>query len=536
MTSAVSLARRLIFLVLLIQAFHISLSMSYAAGDEGTAGFEIKGFELAGNTIFPAKKLQEAVTPFTGSGKTATDVEKARDALEKLYHEAGYPAVLVNIPEQTVEGGIIKLQIIESRIGRVKISGNRYFTTEKIIQDLPSFRPGEMVYLPKVQQEIARVNNNQDLKVAPVMAPGKEPGTVDVELKVQDRLPLHGYLELNNRASHDTEELRVNAMLRYENLWQREHSISLQYQMSPQNTDEVQAVSGSYVLPAPWEKDHLLALYGIWSDSETAFGEEFRVIGKGKIFGTRYVIPLPPYKRYAHNITLGLDYKDFKETLGFTTESGLATRTPITYMPLSFSYSASLRDAWEGLTQFSGGLNLSFRGLVSDQREFEMKRYKGRANYLYFTAGIHRTQKLPLEMGLFIKVDGQVADQPLIANEQYAAGGMESVRGYKESEALGDHAIHGTIEFSFPDPLRRSGIAKWFQISPYLFYDTAILTVKEPLPGQDRNVTLQGAGAGLRGSLTKYLEYEFDWAVALNKTDRIEKNDSRIYFRLKAQF
>jgi hemolysin activation/secretion protein len=510
------------------------MTMGYAAEDEGTAVFEIRAFELVGNSIFPADKLQETVKSFTGSGKRAADVEKARDFLEKLYHDAGYPTVLVNIPEQTVKDGIVKLQVIESRIGRVKVSGNRYFTTEKIMRDLPSFHPGEILYLPKVQEEIGRLNRNQDFKMEPVIAPGKEPGTVDVELKVVDRLPLHASLEVNNRASHDTEELRLNAMLRYDNLWQREHSISIQYQTAPQKTDQAEALSGSYVLPAPWEKDHLLALYGIWSDSDTAFGTDFKVVGKGMIFGTRYVIPLPPYKLYAHNITLGLDYKDFKESLGFTTGSGEVTRTPVTYMPLSFSYSASLEDKW-GMTQFSGGLNLSFRGLVSDQREFEDKRYKGNPNYLYVTAGIQRTQKLPWGMGLFIKADGQIADQPLIANEQYAAGGMESVRGYKESEALGDNALHGTTELSFPDPLKKLRIGKWLRMSPYLFYDIAILNMKKPLY-QDRNVKLHGAGAGLRGSLTKYLEYELDWAAALGKTDRIQKYDNRLYFKIKALF
>jgi hemolysin activation/secretion protein len=512
------------------------LFMSYAAGDEGTAVFEIRVFELAGNSIFPAGKLQETVKPFTGSGKTAADVEKARDAIEKLYHDAGYPAVLVNIPEQTIKDGIVKLQVIESRIGRVKVSGNRYFTTEKIMRDLPSFRSGEVLYVPKVQEEIGRLNRNQDLKVEPVMAPGKEPGTVDVELKVADRLPLHGYLELNNRASPDTKPLRLNAMLRYDNLWQRDHSISLQYQTSPQDMSEVQAVSASYVLPAPWEKSHLLALYGIWSDSDTAFGQGFEVVGKGEIFGLRYVIPLPPYKLYAHNITVGLDYKNLKETLGFTTEIRETTHTPVTYMPLSFSYSASLQDEWGGTNQFSGGLNLSFRGLVSDQREFEVKRFKGMANYFYFTTGIQRAQKLPGGMGLFAKVDGQVASGPLISSEQYAAGGMESVRGYKESEALGDNALHGTVELSLPDPLRRFGFGKWFQMTPYFFYDIAMLFIREPLPSQDRRVNLQGAGAGFRGSITKYLEYEFDWAVALSKADPTPKHDSRYYFRLKALF
>jgi hemolysin activation/secretion protein len=367
------------------------------------------------------------------------------------------------------------------------------------------------------------------------MAPGKEPGTVDVELKVADRLPLHGSLELNNRASHDTTELRLNAMVRYDNLWQKEHSLSLQYQTSPEDLSEVQVVAGSYVLRAPWHEDHMVALYGIWSDSSTATGEGFSTVGKGVIFGTRYVIPLPPYKLYSHSLTLGVDYKDFKQSVGFTTANESSIDTPVTYMPFSASYSASLPDEW-GTTQFSGGLNLSFRGLVSDQREFEDKRYKGKPNYLYATAGAQRNQKLPWGTGLFMKVDGQVADQPLIDNEQYSAGGVESVRGYKESEALGDHALHATIEFSLPDPLTKRGIGKRLQMSPYLFYDVARLWLKDPLPGQDEGITLQGAGAGVRGSLAKHLEYQFDWAMALSATDLTKRNDQQFYFKLKFVF
>ncbi len=247
----------------------------------------------------------------------------------------------------------------------------------------------------------------------------------------------------------------------------------------------------------------------------------------------RYVMPLPPYRLYAHNITMGLDYKHFDQAIGFTTESGQTTETPISYLPLSLSYSASLPDEG-GMTQFSGGLNLSLRGVGSKETEFEDKRFKARANYLYATLGIQRTQKLPLGMNLFIKVDGQVSDQPLIDNEQYSAGGMESVRGYKESEAAGDNAIHETLEVSFSDPFEKLNIGKWFQASPFLFYDIAKLTIKHPLPGQDRSIKLEGAGAGIRGSMTKHLEYELDWALALHGTDKTERNDQRFYFKVKA--
>lgn len=528
-----NIAWRLFFFMVMVMTVHTAAPELCAAEETGEPSFEIKSFEVIGNTVFPSDKLQDEVQPFTGQGKTAADVEKARDALEKLYHDGGYPAVMVNIPEQTLKEGVVKLQVIESRIGRVTVTGNRYFSTAKLMRDIPSLTPHELLYLPSVQKDLGRVNRNPDIRVEPVMTPGKEPGTIDVELKVEDQIPLHGYLELNNRSSYSTTELRVNGMLRYDNLWQKDHSLSIQYQTAPQSPKEVEVVGGSYSLPAPWDRDHQIALFGIWSDSDTAFGEGFTVVGKGQIAGLRYVIPLPEYKLYAHNITFGLDFKHFNQTIGFTTQSGQTTHTPVTYMPLSFSYGAALPDAG-GVTQLSAGLNMSFRGIVSCESEFELKRFNATANYFYATAGIQRTQKLPLGLGLFVKLDGQVTDAPLIDNEQYAAGGMESVRGYKETEATGDSAMHAMVELSFPDPFEKSGIGKKLQMSPFIFYDIARLTIRDPLAGQDGNITLAGTGAGLRGAAAKHFEYELDWAVALDTTDKTRAYDQRVYFKIKA--
>ncbi|MGO9953193.1 MAG: ShlB/FhaC/HecB family hemolysin secretion/activation protein [Dissulfurispiraceae bacterium] len=505
-----------------------------ASADSGETNFEIRSFDVKGNTILPKNRVMSAVGLFIGPRKTASDVEKARDALEKLYHDSGYPAVMVNIPEQTLKDGIVKLEVIETRIGKVRVTGNRYFTMEKILHDLPAFAPGEILYLPKVQEEVGRLNRNPDFKVDPAITPGTEFGTVDAELKVEDQLPLHGYLELNDRNNHDTTELRLNAMIRYDNLWQKEHSISVQYQTSPQDTNQVEVFSFSYVLPAPWNVDHQLVFYGIWSDSNTAFGEGFSVVGKGQIFGMRYVVPLPQYKQYSHNITLGIDYKHFDQAFGFTNPAtGQSTETPINYTPLSASYSASLPDEWGGVSQFSAGLNMNFR---QNEMEFEYKRFMAEANYLYATAGIQRMQKLPLGMNLLVKLDGQIASEPLIANEEYSAGGMENVRGYLENEAMGDNALHATVEVSFPDQFEWLGIGKKVQMTPFIFYDMVRLTSKDPLPDQVSTVELQGTGAGMRGSATKNVEYEIDWAIALQSSAQIRRYDERVYFKVRGLF
>lgn len=518
----------------LLVGLRLSSSMLMAQQSEETVTFEIRGFETKGATLYPEETLRRVLKEYAGKEKTAADVEKARESLEKLYHGSGYPAVLVNIPEQTVDDGIVRLEVIETTIGRVRVTGNRYFSREKILKKVPSLQPGEKIYVPDVQDDMNRLNRNPDLKVTPVLTPGRELGTIDVDLQVKDELPLHGSLEVNNRNTHDTTNLRVNTTLRYDNLWQKEHSVSLQYQTSPENRDEVLAVAGSYVLPSPWNENHVLAIYGIWSDSDTAFGQGFEVLGSGYIFGLRYVMPLPDRRDYTHNITLGLDYKDFDETLGFQ-GGGDETKTPITYLPLLISYTGALPDS-TGRTQLSAGLNMAFRGLVTTQEEFETKRFKAKGNYIYTTLGLERSQKLPAGFSLFAKLDGQIADQPLISNEQYSAGGMKSVRGYKESESLGDDAIHASLELIGPDLGRMLNVWDKLQLFPYVFYDAAALWIKDPLPGQDKKTRLQGTGLGIRGMITKYVEYEVAWGIALEDTDQVDKGDSEVYFTVKGQF
>ena len=53
------------------------------------------------------------------------------------------------------------------------------------------------------------------------------------------------------------------------------------------------------------------------------------------------------------------------------------------------------------------------------------------------------THELPEGFQLFGKMQGQVADGPLVSSEQFSIGGLDTVRGYLESEALGDNGVVG---------------------------------------------------------------------------------------------
>ena len=491
--------------------------------------FTIKRFVIEGSTLFTPEELSGLVVSFVGRRKTSADVEGARDALERFFHEGGYPTVMVNIPEQAVENRVIRLVVVENPVRNVTVTGNRWFSTDKILRDLPSIAPGQVVDLGQLQVEANRLNRHPDFKMMPEMKPGKVPETVDILVTVKDKSPWHGSVEVNNRSSHDTTDLRLNASLRHDNLWQKEHSLSASYQLSPEKPEEVQVVSGSYTLPAPWGGDGKLVGYGVWSNNDTVSGGGFKNLGKGYIFGARAIQPLPPVGGYSHSAVAGVDYKDFTETTGLL--GGAGESLPVKYLPFSVAYSSSLPDS-RGATSFNAALNVSFRGLVAMPREFEDKRFHSRANYMFLTAGLERLQRLPGDFSLLVRLDGQVSDQPLVSNEQYSAGDADSVRGYRESEASGDNAIHGVFELAAPSLLKGEGSA----LVPYLFFEGAGLFVKEPLPGQEERIGLKGTGFGVRGTLFGSLEFQTDLGFALMDAGRTEKGDSRLHFKVKWQF
>lgn len=525
----------MLFVLNLALTAHAATSGEAAATDQLEATFPIRRFIVYGNTAFPRDTLRKLVGDLRGQEQTSADVEKARDRIEKYYHENGYPTTLVNIPEQPIEGGFVYLQVIEGKVGSMTVKGNSWLSEKRIRKVLPSMAAGEIVSLPQIKKELTAVNAIPDVKMIPALSPGKETGKTDVELTVEDRVPIHGSLELNNRSSHDTTPLRVNAALRYDDLWGLGHSINLQYQGSPQKFSEVEVFSGSYVLPAPWKDTHRLVMYGVYSNSTTTFGESFNTLGKGSIIGGRYIIPFPAYSSYNHSAVIGFDYKNFVDNTFQTGAADSAVSSPVTYAPLSLAYNGSLLDS-SGVTLFNCGFNMAFRGLVTRQQDFDNKRFKARANYIYGTLGAERRQQLPAGASLLVKLDGQIADQPLISNEQYSAGGMDSVRGYKESEEMGDSSFHGVLELAAPNLAPKLGLGERFQLIPYTFYDFAALWVKDPLPGQDAAMDIQGTGIGIRGLLFRDLEFQTDLAFALSDTNKIKRGDSLVYFKVKYQF
>ena len=502
--------------------------------DKETNYFDILEFQVEGNTKLTKMQVEAAVYPQMGEKKTIADVEKARELLEKAYHEAGYLTVLVDIPEQDVDKKIVKLNVTEGKVGTLRVRDSKYYTLGRIKELSPSVAEGEVPHFPTVQKDIARLNRTSDKRVTPVMRAGKAFGTVDVDLKVEDNLPLHASLELNDRYTQDTSRLRLSGMIRYDNLWQREHSLSLNFQTSPQNTSEVQVFSANYLMRFD-ESDLMLAMYGVKSNSSVAAIGGINILGKSTILGARLIKPLPGLDNFYHSISLGLDYKDIKQTVEF----GQTYNTPVTYMPLSAVYSGTWQDP-SGITQLGTGVTFGFRGLVADDAEFKAKRWNtvtntyAKPDFFVVKADLSRTQALPYGLQGYAKVDGQFSGDLLVPNEQYLAGGTDTVRGYLESQAAGDKAVHSTLELRSPQLFKNIAWMQDFKVVG--FYDIAQLTVIDPSAGQTGKIVLSGAGIGMRMKAWNRINFNLDVATPLKDYGVTKQGDIASHMRIWYEF
>jgi hemolysin activation/secretion protein len=471
-----------------------------------------------GGHLLPRIEVEAAVYPYLGPYRTTADVEQARGALEQAYRNKGYQTVSVQIPQQKGQGGVIVLNVVQGEVGRLRVHGSRYFSIEQIKREAPSLQEGQSPNFSQVTHDLLVLNGLPDRRVTPAVHAGETPGTVDVDLNVKDTPPIHGSLEINNRYSADTTPLRINGSVSYDNLWQLEHSISFSFQVSPEDITQVKVFSGYYLARIPDVSWLTLMLQGTKQDSNVNTLGGIGVAGKGDVLGGRAIISLPQQKDFYHSVSLGLDYKHFTQDVLI---AGTDATTPVTYYPVSAAYSGTwVAKGYE--TDLNASVNLALRGTGSDEADFELNRHGASGDFIYFRGDLSHTRDLPEGFQLFVKAQGQAADQPLLNSEQFSGGGLGTVRGLLESEVLGDNGLLGSIELRSPSlgELLGKTVDEW---RFYIFSDGGILTVDDPLIETPYQYNLVSVGAGTRIKMLNHLNGSLDLGIPL-VVDSIESS------------
>jgi len=489
--------------------------------------FDVFEYVIEGNTVLPADVVERALTPHLGPGRGFRDIEAARNALEKAYQDAGFLSVLVSLPNQQIDAGEVRLEVTETPISRVDVSGSQYHLPSKLRDKLPSLKEGEVPHFPQMQKELAQVQS-ADMQVTPLINASPDGTAIEVDLQVKDQAPLSGSFEFNNGQSFNTSRGRVAASLLHTNLFQLGHTLGVSWQYAPYRPADSNILSLIYGLPLSPRDD--LLLVATRSDSDTPTGQggsasPTATVSKGEIFGLRWNRRLDAGSWPArHSLYAGLEYKHNRDFNTYV--DGLITqRPPLRYTILTGGYDLSWFGTQGEQTRAGTSLKLSTQSLGGRKvdcdgtrlEQFDCKRAGASADFLAWNLSLGHARDVIGRWRLDASVNVQLATGPLPSGEQYSLGGAATVRGYFDYEQSGDQGWSTRAELVTPVWMEVAGI----QATALAFSDRGFVHLINPQLTQVSRTHMGSYGLGLRlGSGAGGLQISIDVARVVFDTLR----------------
>jgi hemolysin activation/secretion protein len=212
------------------------------------------------------------------------------------------------------------------------------------------------------------------------------------------------------------------------------------------------------------------------------------------------------------------------------------THRALDYLPVSFRYDASLPDA-RGGTAFGLGLgaNAWYSGSLSNLQSIAGSS-ESSGHWVILSPSLSRDLLIITNWILSFHAEGQWVNEPLISNEQFGLGGVNSVRGYREGEVFGDTGWWVGLEQKTPPQvvgLVYPNHPLTVRASVYMEYGELYLL--DPQGRQDRTA-LWGTGFGGAASIGATWEARLLVSWPLLTAGTTEAGQPRFNFSLSAQF
>lgn len=204
--------------------------------------FEIKRFVVNSATLISSAEAETATMPFVGKEKDFADVQRALEAIERLYTVKGYTAVQVILPEQELDRGEVHFTVQEARIGKVVLEGNKFFDAANIRNSLPALKEGQAPNTHDVANNLRLANESAAKQTTVLLRSSQEEGQVDAAVRVADENPIKYSLTLDNSGTRQSGIFRVGMGFQHANLFNRDHVLSLQYVTALHDDKEAQTI------------------------------------------------------------------------------------------------------------------------------------------------------------------------------------------------------------------------------------------------------------------------------------------------------
>ncbi|HBL14855.1 MAG TPA: hemolysin activation/secretion protein [Cyanobacteria bacterium UBA11162] len=487
----------------------------------------VKQFQVIGSTVFTSEELAPILEPFTQRPISFAQLLEAQDAITQFYQDRGYLNSGAFIPPQTLQNGVVTIEVIEGEVEAIEVTGTRRLKPSYIRSRLalatqaPLNQERLLTALQLLQLDPLIENLSAEL------AAGSRPGLSQLEIKVQEADAFSSQLTLDNQRSPSVGSIRRQLQLTHGNLLGFGDRFNLTYS----NTDGNNTLDDiSYTLPIN-PRNRTLSLS--YSRSQSNIIEEpfdrLNIESKSRSYELTYRHPLKQTPTVEFALGLTASRQETETSLldmPFPLSAGANDNgeTKISALRFFQEYTQrSNRNVFALRSQFTLGINAFNATINSNAPDSEFFAWRGQAQYLHLLAP---------DTILVLRSDLQLADQALVPLEQFSVGGQLTVRGYRQDTLLADNGLFASAELRFPI-LRIPDWKMLVQVTP--FFDFGTVWNSSNSDTDIETSTLSSVGLGLRFLLGNNFNARLDWGVPLVdlESNRDNLQEKGIYFSIQ---
>lgn len=453
-----------------------------------SAPFEVKSIRISGNDKIDTATLHALVADAEGKSITLSQLGELADRITAYYHEHGYPLARAYIPAQSIQSGVVRIEVIEAKYDKIQLD-NRSGVDDGLLRGtLDSLYSGQTIDQAGLDHTLLLMSDIPGLAVNSTLKPGGRVGTSDLQVGVDSAQRVTGNLVVDDYGNRYSGRTRAGGTVNWLNPLRHGDVLSLSGSTAGSGLNYGRL---SYETLVNGRGTRLGAAYSALDYELSGSLSALNAHGTaqvGSAWARHPLVRSRDFNLYGQIQYDSLELRDRIDTSAIKTYRHLDTGT--------VSLSGDARDSL-----LSGGVNtwaLAWTGGHvdfdnSDAQAADRVTARTQGAFSKWNANLSRLQRLTQKDALYLAFAGQWAQDNLDSSRKMVVGGPYTVRGYDMGAVSGDSGYIGTAEIRHD---LWSGLIGQFQAVGFI--DSAQVTVNQnPWSGSNNRATLSGAGAGL---------------------------------------
>jgi hemolysin activation/secretion protein len=490
--------------------------------------FILNNISFDGASTYSADDMASIYANKIGQTISLADVYNIAEALTVKYRNDGFILTQVVVPPQTIDGGNIKLRVVEGFIDRVSVEGASDDKSLILVrQYAEKIQNGGPVNAKALERSLLLINDLPGVSARSVLSPSKtKTGGADLTILVE-RDPFDAVVSLDNYGSRFLGPWQVSGAGSFNSVLGMNERITVQSAIAPNTRQSIEL--GYYALgysqPIGAYGTSLDASFS-YTDTDPGFTlDPFEVEGQSSYY--RIGLSHPFVRTRNFNLT-SLVYFDARNV---ESKNIIEATREDRIRAIRFGSQVEFLDTLVGVgvnsfdVEFSQGLGLLG---ASDKNDANLTRALGDPRFSKITFEAQRLQRLVKGVNLLVGAKGQLASSALLSAEEFGVGGMGYGRGFDPSEVVGDDGIAGKLELQWSPYYEPQGFLENYQL--FTFVDGGRVWNKDATTSADKVSSAASVGLGARTGLVGDLNVDFTVAVPLNRDVQTEGDDDPRFF------